>query len=138
MSFRTRLVSFSVPILTFLVPAAASAQGIVDRIRGGVDQAGGEAGFSANGPGLEELIGRIIGVLLSFVGVLLLVILLYAGFLWMTAGGDEGKVKKARTMIFNAIVGLVITVAAYAISAFVLNALSGASGGGQDVSTPSG
>ncbi len=41
----------------------------------------------------------------------------------MTAGGDEGKVKTATAMIKNAIIGLLIIVAAFAISNFVLGSL---------------
>ncbi|MBI4139136.1 hypothetical protein HY479_03230, partial [Candidatus Uhrbacteria bacterium] len=49
--------------------------------------------------------------------------LLYGGFLWMTAGGSEEGVTKAKTMIRNAIIGLVIIVAAFSISNFVLSSL---------------
>lgn len=55
-------------------------------------------------------------------GVLLLVYLIFAGFLWMTSSGDEG-VKKAKSMIQNAIIGLIIIVSAFAISNFVLGSL---------------
>jgi hypothetical protein len=72
---------------------------------------------------LLNMIGNIINVILGFLGVILLIYILYAGFLWMTAGGDKGKVETATAMIRNAIIGLVIIVAAYAISTFVLSKL---------------
>ncbi|MBD3250869.1 hypothetical protein GF380_00095 [Candidatus Uhrbacteria bacterium] len=72
---------------------------------------------------LPTIIGRIINVVLGFLGILLLVLILYAGFLWMTAGGDSGKVEKAQTMLRNAIIGLIIVVAAFAISNFVLGSI---------------
>jgi hypothetical protein len=75
------------------------------------------------GQDLPQIIGRIINVVLGFIGILLLVYILYAGFLWMTAGGNEDKVKEAKTMIKNAIIGLVIVIAAFAISNFVLNSI---------------
>lgn len=67
--------------------------------------------------------GRIINVVLGFLGIVLLGYLLYAGFLWMTSGGESDKAEQARTMITNAIIGLVIIVAAFAISSFVLSSL---------------
>lgn len=110
------------------MPLAVSAQGFIDRVRGGVDTAGGQAGFSEGGADLIQITGGIIAVLLSFVGVILIIVMIYAGFLWMTAGGSADQVKKARAMILNAIIGLVITMSSYAISAYVLDQLAGSSG----------
>lgn len=104
------------------IPGAASAQQFTERIRGGLRTAGEPAGL-AEGAGLETMIGRIISIVLGTVGVLLLVLLIYAGFLWMTAGGDTEKVKTARGMIFNAVIGLIITVLAFAIADFVVERL---------------
>jgi FtsH-binding integral membrane protein len=105
--------------IVLLVPAAASAQ-FTERIQQGLNTAGQPAGLTG-GPTLEVMIGRIIGIVLGATGVILLGLLIYAGVLWMTAGGDKEKVTKARGMIFNAIIGLVITILAFAISEFVIN-----------------
>ncbi|MCI0479222.1 pilin [Candidatus Uhrbacteria bacterium] len=72
---------------------------------------------------LETIVGGIINVILGFLGIVLLGYMLYAGFLWMTAGGDDKKVGDAKSMIKNALIGLVIIVAAFAISSFVLGSL---------------
>lgn len=72
------------------------------------------------------IIGKVIRIVLSFVGVILVMIIVYAGFLWMTAGGNEDQVKKAKAWLTNAIVGLVVALSAYAISAFVVSNLGGA------------
>lgn len=106
-----------------LAPVAASA--VTNPFEQGQKLAkdvGTNAGI-AEGKGLTEIIGSIINVVLGFLGIVFLVLLLYAGFLWMTAGGDEGKVKQARGMISQAVIGLVIIVAAFAISNFVLGSL---------------
>jgi len=75
------------------------------------------------GQDLPQIIGRIINVLLGFLGIILLAYILFAGFLWMTAGGDKEKVTKAKEMIKNAIIGLIIVIAAFAISNFVLSSI---------------
>ena len=80
---------------------------------------------------LFTLIGRILNIFFSVLGVLLLCYLLYAGFLWMTSEGEEG-VTKAKGIIKNAVIGLVIVASSFAISQFILNILAddGAGGGG--------
>jgi len=109
-------------VLGLGVPGVALAQNSpFERAQNLVNQTGTSAGLQ-NKP-LEQMVGSIINVVLGFLGIVLLVYLLYAGFLWMTAGGDEDKVKKAKSMITNAIIGLVIIVAAFAISSFVLGSL---------------
>lgn len=84
-------------------------------------------GFSDTG--LMDIIGRIIAVALTFLGVVFLILMIYAGAIWMTAGGDGKKVEKAKQILINAVVGLVITLAAYGISTFLLNLLGNATGG---------
>jgi len=68
--------------------------------------------------------GQIIGTVLSFVGVLFLILMIYAGILWMTAGGNDQIVTKAKGLLINSIIGIVIIFAAYAITAFVGNFVS--------------
>ncbi len=68
-------------------------------------------------------IARIINVSLSILGTIVVVIILYAGFEWMTAGGSEDKVSSAKQRIGYAVVGLAIILSAYAISNFVVTNL---------------
>ena len=64
-------------------------------------------------------IGTIIGVLLSFIGTIFFVLIIYGGFLWMTARGNEQNVTKAKDLITSAVIGLVIVLAAYAITSYI-------------------
>mgnify|MGYP007094937435 CR=1 FL=1 len=77
---------------------------------------------------LEDSIGQIIKLALGFVGVVVVIIMIYAGFLWMTAGGNEDQVKKAKAWMTNAVIGLVIVLAAYAISDFAIKTILDATG----------
>lgn len=92
-----------------------------------VNNVGSNAGLGTPTP-LTTIIGSIINVALGFLGVVFLVLLIYAGFLWMTASGDKTKVEKAQDMIRQAIIGLVVIIAAFSISNFVLNSLVNVSG----------
>ncbi len=84
----------------------------------------GKAGFAdADELTLAETLGTIIKAALSFVGVIFLILMVYAGYLWMTARGQEDQIDKARKIIIAAIVGLIITLAAYSITSFVVPAI---------------
>ncbi len=75
---------------------------------------------------LPDFLGeRIIAPALGFVGILFLVLMLYAGFLWMTAGGNVELVAKAKRLIVQAVIGLVLIISAYVITTTVMNELSG-------------
>ena len=85
---------------------------------------------------LFSVIGTTIGVFLSILGVIFLILVIYAGFLWMTAAGNDEKVAKAKRILIQAVIGLIITLSAFAITNFVVNALTGeglfGGGGGGD------
>lgn len=68
---------------------------------------------------LQTKVGQIVGTVLSFVGVLFLILMIYAGILWMTAQGNEQQVAKAKTLLINGIIGLIIVFSAYAITSFI-------------------
>ncbi len=72
---------------------------------------------------LPDVVGGVIYVILSIIGLVFLVLIVYAGFQWMLAQGEENKIKSAQSLIINSIIGLAIVIAAYAITYFVINAL---------------
>lgn len=80
-------------------------------------------GASASSQNLTVIIGRIINTALGFLGVVFLFLVLYAGFLWMTAQGDDKQVGKAKDIMKQAVVGLVVIVLGFAISNFVMGSL---------------
>ncbi|MFA6130815.1 MAG: hypothetical protein WC730_00940 [Patescibacteria group bacterium] len=67
---------------------------------------------------------RIISPLLGILGVIFLVLTIYAGVIWMTAGGEKTHVKKAQDILVNSVIGLLIVIAAYALTQFVLTMLT--------------
>jgi Zn-dependent protease with chaperone function len=77
---------------------------------------------------LREGIMAIIQAMLGFLGVLAIVIILYGGFVWMTAGGNEENVGKAKKIITAGVIGLAIIFISYAIASFVINSLITATG----------
>ncbi|MEK7994955.1 MAG: hypothetical protein AAB403_14210 [Planctomycetota bacterium] len=114
---------FLLVTLPAFVNAAADATAT---ITGGLTATNAEAGLPGGGNGaltLPVLVGRLIQALLGVIGIIFLVYIVYAGFLYMTDGGEGGKVKKAKAMIAHSIIGIVIIIAAYALTAFVITTL---------------
>lgn len=70
-----------------------------------------------------NIIGRIINILLGLLGIVFFIYVLWAGFIWMTAQGEPTKVKKATDMLIQGTIGLLIILAAYAISNFAVSQL---------------
>ncbi|MFA5947233.1 MAG: hypothetical protein WC813_04415 [Patescibacteria group bacterium] len=88
----------------------------------GLSQAGGNAGYTVSQT-LPQLIGVIISAVFGILGVVFLILVVYAGFIWMTSAGNSKLVDRAKGMLISATVGLVITLSAFAISSFIINAL---------------
>lgn len=76
---------------------------------------------------IYSIVGNIITMVLSFLGIIFLILMVYAGYLWMMAQGNDEQVTRARNMITAAIIGLVIVVSAYAISYFVIEKIGAGS-----------
>ena len=102
----------------FALPAIALAQDL-DL---GLENA---AGIGLGQRDLKDSINSIIQIILSFLGILAVIIILWGGFIWMTAAGDETKVDKAKKLIISGIVGIVIILAAYIIANFVITTIGG-------------
>ncbi len=74
----------------------------------------------ANGPAdPTTAIANIVSWVLSFVGILFLLLMIWGGFTWMTAAGNEEKIKTAQKIITSAVIGLIIVLAAYAITSYI-------------------
>jgi hypothetical protein len=72
---------------------------------------------------LPSIIAEIIKIVLSFVALIFVIMIISAGFKWMTAGGDDNKIDQARNALKHSIIGLLIVIAAWAITHFVATQL---------------
>jgi hypothetical protein len=72
---------------------------------------------------IRTIIANIIRVALGLLGIVALALVLYAGYEWMTAGGNEDQIASSKKILFNAVIGLAIILSAYAIVSFVMNKL---------------
>ncbi|HNV96876.1 MAG TPA: hypothetical protein PKL13_00985 [bacterium] len=117
------LISLGAMAMIICMPLISSAQLIQHNI-----------GYIPGGTGLgndtdvEATAERIINIVLGFLGFIALVIIIIAGFKWMTSGGNEEKIGAAKKMIGAGIVGLIIILFSYVITAFIFSAMSDATG----------
>ena len=74
---------------------------------------------------LRSTVANVINIALGFLGILAVSIILYGGFVYMTAAGEEEKVTRAKNIITQGAIGLGIILSAFAITAFVFNVLLG-------------
>ncbi len=92
----------------------------------GLGQAGANLGSAGTAAGvssdteLSSIIGLGIQTALAFVGLIFMILMIYAGYLWMTARGEEEPIKKAQKIITACVIGLVLVVSAFAITRLVI------------------
>jgi hypothetical protein len=94
---------------------------------------GGQEGNAQEATGLgntdpRTMAGSIIKILLGFLGIIAVLLILYGGFRWMTAAGNEDGVATAKKTIFAGVIGLIIILMAFGLAQFVIDALYNATG----------
>lgn len=118
------MATFLTAVFCFNAIKYARAQSIADQnssLNQGVQIIKEPLGLPATD--IRLIIARVIRVALGFLGVIFLALVIYGGYLWMTAGGNDEKIGEAKKVIINGIVGLIIILSAYAIVLFVMKLL---------------
>ena len=102
--------------------ALAQAEGTYNfQEQSGLSTSGNTAGYDVfKTTSVEDLIGQVIFLGLSFIGIAFFAFMLYGGLTWMTARDNEEKVKKAMDIVIASILGIIVTLAAYGISYFLI------------------
>ncbi len=121
--FKFVSLTFCVGILAFplLLHAQASKTPAPD-YTGELTKAGDAAGVNADAdnPTLPTIVGNVIKAALVLIGTIFLILFVYGGILWMTARGNSEQTEKAKKIITEATIGLLIVLGAWAVTAFVL------------------
>lgn len=91
----------------------------------------GTPGNSPFGEGdIDKSIGRIFDVIITISEVAFVLLFLIGGIMYLTSMGDEEASKKAKKLLIDAVIGLIIVLAAWAIGTWVINQLTGEGGTG--------
>jgi hypothetical protein len=115
------VISVGVSVFSLMTPikliasTSTPSKGILD-----MSQSFGDSiGLSDTDPRI--IIMRLIRVALGFIGIILLIMFILSGARFMTSGGDDEKVKKAKKTFYSAIIGIIIILSSYSIVEFVIN-----------------
>ncbi len=129
---------FTLALLTLAMPLITNAVAAPGDTLNRLKEVGGEAYGTGEEPpkDVTEIVGGVIKTGLSIMGVVAAILIIYAGYLWMTGRGKEERINKAKETLEAAIIGLIIILAAYAITYFVVDRLMQASSGSPSGATP--
>ena len=118
-------------LLIWLKPFAFAAPVTPDYLFGGeatnIQKLSEQSGLGLQDP--RETAAKVVNVILGFLGIIAVVLILIAGFLWMTAAGSEEKISTAKKLMSAGVIGLVIVLAAFGIARFVISSMLSATGG---------
>ncbi len=89
----------------------------------GLDAAASNAELKKTSVDAPTLIGKLLGTVLGFTGTLFFILVVWAGLMWMTAAGNDERIKLAQKILASAVIGLVIVLSAYAITRFIGSSL---------------
>lgn len=112
-----KLISFLILFPNFVFAQTATSTGLKSAFPMAAEVAKNNYDTTQN---LNTILSNVISVILSLVGVIFIVFIVYAGYLWMTASGNEQKSDKAKEIIRQSIIGLIVVIGAYAISFFLI------------------
>ena len=121
-------------ILLLLVAGPAFAEWVPNpRPAERLQNVGVAAGYSSSvgTTSVATTVGQIIKTFLSLLGLIFMGYLVYAGYLWMSASGEEEKLRKAKAIIRGSIIGIIIALSGYIITATVVDRISTATGYGE-------
>ena len=135
MNFKLRLaILITFVLISFLATSLAvlaTQQPVLGQVASDDLDLQDQAFLEASGLGTVNLavtISLIIKIILGFLGVIFVILLIYAGFMWMTSAGNEEKISKAKKTMITSIIGLAIILSAYIITIFVLDNILVATG----------
>ncbi len=92
----------------------------------GLTNTGQEAGYNEadlTNITIPQIIGKVVRQLMIYLGVFFMILTIYGGFIWMFSRGNEQEVEKAKKILQNALIGLIVVLLAYAITSLLASAL---------------
>lgn len=115
------LIGSALFVFPFFLPApSVQAQSFLDDINQQTESFAGEQGVDAgNAADPRLIIGRVIRYGLGLMGMIFLGYMIFAGYLFLTAAGNDDQVMRAKKILQNSVLGVIITLSAYSITAFI-------------------
>ena len=104
-----------VPVLSPIMMSQNASASAVEEIQKGT----GQVSSASSGADLPSIAKTVVNTMLFIVGILAVIMIIFAGIRYITAHGDKGQVESAKNTLIYSIVGLVIAIIAYALVTWV-------------------
>lgn len=88
-------------------------------LRQGLNTSADYAGLQTEGT-VQSAVGKVVKVVLQFISFIFLIIVLFAGIIWMTAGGKPEVLKRSKSLLIHASIGLAVALMAYQVAAYAI------------------
>jgi hypothetical protein len=119
---RTHIRGYATRSVAVLITALAPST-VLAQASSGLDATAKAAGIAGvAGGSIDSLVARVIAYVLGLTGIVFMGLVIYSGFLWMTAAGNEEKVSQAKRLLAAAVIGIAIVTGAYYITEAVFQA----------------
>ncbi len=130
-----KIILLSSILFAFMTPASAFAATPFGACKNVVS--GNTAVCSGDAKDAKEIAKNIISVLLWIVGMASIIVIVYSGITFVTSAGNPSQITRAKTMLLYAVVGLVVSILAYAIVNFIVGSAGGSKGSSSGSSSSS-
>lgn len=126
--FKSKLLIFSLMLILTLV-LCGTVFAFTPNYNSYLQQAAGTSGAGyaaaqANDAFINTLIGQIVATLVGLIGLIFLILTVYSGIQWLTSGGNEEKISKAKTKLVNGSIGVGLTLCAFIVANLVFSFLN--------------
>jgi len=117
-----KVIFLALFLAIFLLPL--TSQAAVDTGTGQVDSS-----IALGNTSPIKVATNVINVLMGFLSLIAVSLILYAGWLWMSSNGSAEKIDKAKKILKNSVIGLIIILSAWGITYFILKKIVNGTGG---------
>jgi hypothetical protein len=80
---------------------------------------------TTTGNNFQAILLYVLGLLMQFIGIIATIFLIIGAYYYITGAGNEKQIEKGKSIMFNAIIGMVVSVLSFAILKVIENALRG-------------
>lgn len=102
----------------------------------GMEKVGTAFGETKDTEDIRYKVVRVINLALTFLGIICVGLIVFAGFKWMLAAGNEDQIKSAQKILKNTVIGLLIILVSWSITIFIMLRLNSVSKGYDDYLDP--
>jgi len=133
-----KIIFFTLIVFSFILFTPLAQADLDDLVNSEFDYVQEGVTGSSSSDTVENIVINFIQILLGFLGLIFVVLIIWSGFQWMTAGGNSSAIDAAKKRLTNAVIGLFIILAAYAITDFIVTEVYNSTrGGGNECSSNS-